>query len=686
MADPLNSSGGIDPYVFWVLEPGRRYFFLPGRHKKEWLPLLLRLRPNVTARSFATGEHLREESREAWQRAIKVPDLFTRSEIGANEGPYITALMAADREQFEGFDLRQALEDSVESITLSLPLDAESLPDPDEPAKPEGEWEQEPEQGTEPTVPSGTVVMGIIDDGIAFAHERFRKFANGKIETRIAHWWLQDGPHNPNYFPFLPLWSQAVPSGCELNRRQINHLLQDCTKDGVLDEDLVYRKAKLINFKRPGHKSAAWRIAHGTHVMDLACGADPRYAPDDRPIICVQLPIRITADTSGGHLYKYVLEAIWYILDRASTLPGAAHSPVVVNLSYGRFEGPHDGTADIELAIDSIVRLIWKIRGVHLRVVLPAGNSYLSRTHAEIRFKQHDEVVILPWRVLPDDRTPTFAEIWLPSPPSGSPGSRLAVTVIAPTGERHSIDETGGTAQWGAAGSVYAEARYYVSLVTNRRMFRISLTATTDLDTTAPLAPAGLWKICLENCGLQDNEPVHAWVQRDDSLYGFPLRGRQSFFDDCKYVRFDHAGRDKETDDADSLVKREDTLNAMATGACPIVMGGFLRKERLAAKYSSAGAHVPPPRWPDAMTPSEDSRVHSGILAAGSHSGSVIAMGGTSVAAPQIARVLAEDLSAGGPGNHATVAGLAAPTTIPPERSGAGLVDTKPIVPLKRYD
>ena len=195
---------------------------------------------------------------------------------------------------------------------------------------------------------------------------------------------------------------------------------------------------------------------------------------------------------------------------------------------------------------------------------------------------------------------------------------------------------------------------------------------------------------------------VQLWVQRDDSLYGFPIRGRQSYFDIRSYRRFDHEGRDNETDDPNCPVMRASTINAIATGASPIVMGGFERKEMKAAKYSSAGPVSPAlgvlPAISDgvtAMTVSEDSLVHTGVLGAGSRSGSVLAMDGTSVAAPQIARWVAGQLAAGNPGNRAAVQALATAAPAPlaaaaarilPGRRGAGLIDLPPVVPVKRFD
>jgi hypothetical protein len=106
---------------------------------------------------------------------------------------------------------------------------------------------------------------------------------------------------------------------------------------------------------------------------------------------------------------------------------------------------------------------------------------------------------------------------------------------------------------------------------------------------------------------------------------------------------------------------------------------GCLRKELVAAKYSSAGAVIPPPRWPTAIVASEDSRVHTGVMAAGARSGAIVAMGGTSVAAPQMARLLADSLVGGPPLSFTPLAG------VPAERAGAGLLAT-PIFRPKRYE
>ena len=78
---------------------------------------------------------------------------------------------------------------------------------------------------------------------------------------------------------------------------------------------------------------------------------------------------------------------------------------MVVNLSYGIFAGPHDGTSPVEEMIEKLIALS-AVQGVELRVVLPRrGNSYLERTHAQVTqglFATNNQIVSLNWQVPPD--------------------------------------------------------------------------------------------------------------------------------------------------------------------------------------------------------------------------------------------------------------------------------------------
>ena len=101
------------------------------------------------------------------------------------------------------------------------------------------------------------------------------------------------------------------------------------------------------------------------------------------------------------------------------------------------------------------------------------------------------------------------------------------------------------------------------------------------------------------------------------------------------------------------------------------------------------------------MAPSDDTYVLAGRLAAGSHSGSRVSVAGTSVAAPQIAKWVADDLANGGKGDGKAVQDKAdfdeanPPTDAPPppwtpkppeQRGGHGRIWSKPLQKVKRYE
>jgi hypothetical protein len=130
-------------------------------------------------------------------------------------------------------------------------------------------------------------------------------------------------------------------------------------------------------------------------------------------------------------------------------------------------------------------------------------------------------------------------------------------------------------------------------------------------------------------------------------VYGYRRRGRQSRFVDAEYERFDHAGRPVDSDN-DSYIKRDGTLNGIATGERTVVVGGYRGSDRSVADYSAGGDDEKTVRGPDALAVSERSAARPGILAAGTRSGgSKFALSGTSVAAPQVSGWIAKQMARG---------------------------------------
>ncbi len=139
------------------------------------------------------------------------------------------------------------------------------------------------------------------------------------------------------------------------------------------------------------------------------------------------------------------------------------------------------------------------------------------------------------------------------------------------------------------------------------------------------MAPSGVWKIEIENVALTETDRVQVWIRRDETLPGFPALGRQSYFDNDDYQRFDSFGAPLPIDPpgSDCLVKRRGTISGFACGEFPAVLAGYVETRNDLAGYSAAGpvttafnATGPTRNGPDAAAVSDDTPVLRGILSA----------------------------------------------------------------------
>lgn len=91
-------------------------------------------------------------------------------------------------------------------------------------------------------------------------------------------------------------------------------------------------------------------------------------------------------------------------------------------------------------------------------------------------------------------------------------------------------------------------------------------------------------------------------------------------------------------------IRRAGTLNGLATGEAPLVIASYTRSNSLISDYSASGP-VPSRKGPDAAALGDHSPVLRGVLSAGSKSGYLVRQSGTSVAAPRIARLAADEIA-----------------------------------------
>jgi hypothetical protein len=176
-------------------------------------------------------------------------------------------------------------------------------------------------------------------------------------------------------------------------------------------------------------------------------------------------------------------------------------------------------------------------------------------------------------------------------------------------------------------------------------LIRLLPTAAAEALTAQPTARFGRWTVEIVKDGASSPE-VDLYVQRDDTPLGYKQIGRQSYLDDPSYERLDRSGRFIEWDHQQgaSIVKRSGTLSAIATGVKTIVVAGARRADLSSPRYSSMGFSESR-GGPTVAANCEDSVVLHGVLGAGTHSGSTLALDGTSVAAAQVTRWIADFLA-----------------------------------------
>jgi hypothetical protein len=675
------------PYFEWARATNYVYY-----GDADWLPVLIELRDTPTLRGTAQAfaEHVfdlqaLDEHERGWAAELRIPR-FYRSPSARLRHPLSFLAVLARKAFLERIYSGCPPFDSIRRFEIGRATPP-SCVDPMELTA------CKPSVVRVTPLPPRPVVTGVIDDGIAFAHDRF--FSTDGT-TRIEFFWDQQTPSS-----IWGWWGYGSEISKRVSGIGIDDRLIASTHGALVDEDEVYRLSGHLDHARPGHKPLAARASHGAHVMDLACNRPgpvvppPRPAAATRPIVAVQLPVATVADTSGATLEPQIFNGLCYIIDRADAIAdlyGSAPLPVVVNVSYGTIAGPHDGSGLLESAMDALLKSCNPPGSQpSIRVVLPAGNSHLSRCHAclSVRAKQSRE---LAWRVVPDDWTESHVDIWLPA---GTDLATLALSITAPD----NVTSTGPLVPgliWNlctGANLVVGQACCYLPNPGGRTLVRLALAPTGWPDGGLPLAPAGVWRIKVDNSkGKKAVNRIHAWIQRDDTAPGYRRRGRQSHFDDPADRRYDDGGRAIEVDGSASYVKRQGTLNAIATGREPVVIGGFSRGDRTAAPYSASGPLLPPqrgapnPTGPDAMLPSDDAASHRGVLAAGTRSNSCVAAYGTSVAAPQAAFGLAEWMASGLPDRRAAMFDAAVQQellnqdpkrpTPAPSRGGGGRIPT----------
>ncbi len=498
-------------------------------------------------------------------------------------------------------------------------------------------------------LPKGSVIMGIIDDGIAIAHNLLRK-SDTVSRVLLADLQAVDPDRK----------AANATYGRRLTNSAINALLEQYHRDGLLDETGFYQATGQLDYASSGFDPLSQSKSHGTHVAALAAGFPIGDCGGTRPIICATLPSVVTVDVTGQSLMPSLALALHSVLSTAKSYileDGQGPVPIVLNFSYGNTSGPHDGRDDIDHLLS------WhksNLEDQKLWITLPAGNSNLAQGHAEIPLEASHPKRDLTWMILPDDNTASHVEMWLPYGLCEKDMSDIQVTVTSPSGlQSPPLSLVPGHRQniCNTSNQVVGHMGVTFRTVSNRALVNLTLFPTFRLSRDDASAEFGRWTISVDTSSslAPTLGALKVWVQRDRSVPGYRPNGRQSYFIDPEFQRFGEFGQPIVVDPPDdrSLVRRSGTLSGLACGDLPVVVASWNERARQVSYYSSSGPlndrpDLTPDRTrfgPDLAAKGDDSLVLPGVLSAGTRSGSMARMVGTSMSAPRLARFAADHIA-----------------------------------------
>ncbi len=335
------------------------------------------------------------------------------------------------------------------------------------------------------------VVIGVVDTGIDYRHEVFRK-SDGT--SRILAIWDQD---------ITARTGESAPSGyslgVEYTKAQIDAALTSADPTSTV-------------------RSHDTKKGHGTHVAAIAAGDGSQsgnchgadhyvgVAPEADLIV---VDVNTSDDPAIGNSGN-MLDAFEYIFEH----PAVGARPVVVNLSMGDNLGAHDGNSLVELMLDLHV-----LAGPGRAIVKSAGNEGDKNRHVSAKVPGGGSASV-DFKVRADDDNRRFLELWYPSgdsldvslelPGSGSP----TTTVVSPGAA--TLNWTPGS---GNQTRVRIDSDTAVGISNDNRI-RIQLRPPSGGGNLR----SGWWKLHLDNGGAGD-VPFHCWIERGDDAPFFRTSG-----------------------------------------------------------------------------------------------------------------------------------------------------------------
>lgn len=646
----------IDPYLVWGYSTGFSYF--DSENNAERLPIIIELMPGT---KYSTSSTFSAACLKL--DFIDVPDIYLINEWPYKDLQYLTAVVK--RKQFiEALNSGHSVLNSINRFQMGLSVKTDIGGEGDVTFSiADGDYnfyvnESNSKLNYQP-------IVGIIDDGIGFLNSRF---LNTEGKTRIRFFWNQnEGECSPQKLTNTTerYGVEKFNYGYEMTDTVINSVI---TKLPEVSRPVAESRA----YKLLGYESVYSEYTHGTHILDLAAGQDEQdflSRMDDVSIIAVQVHKHSPhySDTSGRWLGVRMLDGVRYILERSTVVPvktsydiddflklGVSEQfeinknqyvrPILVNVSFGNLAGPHDGSSIFEKAIDELITA-HENTPYPLSVFISAGNHKQAQCHACANVLP-GEPSVFNWRINPDDRTPSFMEIWLPMEFSTSDSSLIEINVIPP-GKTYGEAASVRIGQcWSLQEQSETPSCVVIGLSANqnaagdRAMFLCAVSPTFKTNGSASVA-SGVWSVYISNHGETSCE-INAWIERDDLTFGSVVAGRQSTFDDEHHDPLNAQGYPLQFDTPyNGVVRVEGTINGIGSGVHTRLVGARSIDNNKRAYYSGSGTRgssqasvrrqLKIKNETDSI-PVDDSIETSGAIASGTLSGAVSVISGTSVA------------------------------------------------------
>jgi subtilisin family serine protease len=261
-----------------------------------------------------------------------------------------------------------------------------------------------------PTTPwpgGGTgVIVAVIDTGIDVFHDSFRK-ADGT--TRI-----------------LELWDQSATTGGTAPPATFPATLGRVFDSAAINAGIA-AGPPFASVDTNGHGTHVMGIAAGNGRQDDRCSFPGRYvgvAPLADLVVVKAIALPPGANANISEAMRWCAEA-GVRLRGIPPGPPPVTRPVVINCSFGRDSGPHDGASFQDGFIDNRLRPGGGPPPPGLAIVVSAGNAGALEIH-ETGVVPANGSVTVPFYIPDDSTTPDHLDIWY----TGT--STLSIELIAP--------------------------------------------------------------------------------------------------------------------------------------------------------------------------------------------------------------------------------------------------------------